>query len=226
MKLYLMQVAVIRQLGAPVPAYLVQADDGTNVLIDTGVPRALIGAYRSSEDAFAKMDDDDYDLRRYYDTNAAVYDRWMVSSDRFMLGDARARLCGQATGRTLELAVRTSVPAAVRRELDRRGADVLLARGALPVEVATQLARSAEPGDEVAIATLTVAAEQLGTTDPAASADLAARALELTAADDPRRGPPARRRSSGRCARGPPRGPRRRAARARRRRSGPGCSRP
>ena len=34
-------------------------------------------------------------------------------------------------------AVRASVPTAVRRALDRRGADVLLARGALPVEVAT-----------------------------------------------------------------------------------------
>ncbi|MDT4976037.1 MAG: hypothetical protein QOG98_1795 [Pseudonocardiales bacterium] len=92
-------------------------------------------------------------------------------------------------------AVRTSVPAAVRRELDRRGADVLLARGALPVEVATQLARSAEPGDEVAIATLAAAAEQLGTTDPAASAGLAERALQLTAADDPRRGPLVARRA-------------------------------
>jgi DNA-binding CsgD family transcriptional regulator len=92
-------------------------------------------------------------------------------------------------------AVRTSVPAAVRRELDRRGADVLLARGALPVEVATQLARSAEPGDEVAIATLAAAAEQLGTTDPAASADLAERALQLTAADDPRLGPLVARRA-------------------------------
>jgi len=71
----------------------------------------------------------------------------------------------------------------------------LLARGALPVEVATQLARSAEPGDEVAIATLAAAAEQLGTTDPAASADLAERALQLTAADDPRRGPLVARRA-------------------------------
>jgi DNA-binding CsgD family transcriptional regulator len=92
-------------------------------------------------------------------------------------------------------AVRTSVPAAVRRELDRRGADVLLARGALPVDVATQLARSAEPGDEVAIATLAAAAEQLGATDPAASADLAQRALHLAAADDPRRGPLVARRA-------------------------------
>ncbi len=92
-------------------------------------------------------------------------------------------------------AVRTSVPAAVRRELDRRGADVLLERGALPAEVATQLARSAEAGDETAIATLTVAAEQLGTTDPAASAELAGIALHLARPADPRRGPLVARRA-------------------------------
>jgi hypothetical protein len=92
-------------------------------------------------------------------------------------------------------AIRTSVPVAVRRELDRRGADVLLACGALPVEVATQLARSAEPDDEVAIATLAAAAEQLGTTDPAASAHLAQRALELAGSEDRRRGPLVARRA-------------------------------
>ena len=92
-------------------------------------------------------------------------------------------------------AVRASVPTAVRRALDRRGADVLLARGALPVEVATQLAASAEPGDEVAIAVLADAAEALGATDPAASAELARQALALTSAHHPRRGPLVARRA-------------------------------
>ena len=92
-------------------------------------------------------------------------------------------------------AVRASVPTAVRRALDRRGADVLLARGALPVEVATQLATSAEPGDEVAIAVLADAVEVLGATDPAASAELAQQALALTSAHDPRRGPLVARRA-------------------------------
>ena len=92
-------------------------------------------------------------------------------------------------------AVRASVPTAVRRALDRRGADVLLARGARPVEVATQLATSAEPGDEVAIAVLAHAAEVLGATDPAASAELAQQALALTSADDSRRGPLVARRA-------------------------------
>ncbi len=79
---------------------------------------------------------------------------------------------------TLE-AVRASVPVSVLRSLDRQAASVLLAGGALPVEVATQLAESAEPGDEVAITTLLKAAEALGATDPGAAADLSQRALEL-----------------------------------------------
>ena len=51
-------------------------------------------------------------------------------------------------------AVRASVPLSVRRALDRQAAAVLLAAGALPVEVAAQLAASAERGDEMAITTL------------------------------------------------------------------------
>jgi DNA-binding CsgD family transcriptional regulator len=86
-------------------------------------------------------------------------------------------------------AVRTSVPLSLRRALDRQAATVLLAAGALPVEVATQLAASAEPGDEVAITTLLKAAEALGTTDPGAAADLSRRALELAPRQHPLRGP-------------------------------------
>ena len=70
-------------------------------------------------------------------------------------------------------AVRTSVPLSVRRALDRQAAAVLLAAGALPVEVAAQLAASAERGDEVAITTLQKAAQVLAATDPGAAADLA-----------------------------------------------------
>jgi hypothetical protein len=50
--------------------------------------------------------------------------------------------------------VRDSLPLSAKRALDRHAVDVLLGAGALPVEVATQLAASAEPGDEVAITTL------------------------------------------------------------------------
>ena len=86
-------------------------------------------------------------------------------------------------------AVRGSLPQPVRRALDRQAADVLLAAGALPVDVAIQLAASAPPGDDVAISTLLQAAEALATTDPGASADLGQRALELAPRTHPLRGP-------------------------------------
>jgi DNA-binding CsgD family transcriptional regulator len=86
-------------------------------------------------------------------------------------------------------AVRHTAALSARRALDRQAADVLLAGGALPVEVAAQLAASAEPGDERAIATLREAAEAIGTCDPGAAADLSRRALEVAPRKHPLRGP-------------------------------------
>jgi DNA-binding CsgD family transcriptional regulator len=81
-------------------------------------------------------------------------------------------------------AVLDSVPASVRRALGRQAAEVLLSGGALPVEVAGQLAASAEPGDEVAVATLRQAAQALASSDPGVAADLSQKALELTPESD------------------------------------------
>jgi len=89
----------------------------------------------------------------------------------------------------LREAVRGSLLSSVRRAVDRRAAEVLLARGALPVEVATQLVASAEPGDDVAIETALKAARALGASDPGAAAELAARALDLTPPSHALRGP-------------------------------------
>ncbi len=86
-------------------------------------------------------------------------------------------------------AVRASIPVSVRRSLDRQAASVLLAGGALPVEVAMQLAESASPGDELAITTLFKATEALGATDPGTAADLSQRTLELAPRRHPLRGP-------------------------------------
>jgi hypothetical protein len=86
-------------------------------------------------------------------------------------------------------AVRASQPSSAVQALDRQVAAVLLAGGALPVEVATQLASSASAGDELAIKTLMKAADALGATDPGQAADLARRALELTGDRHPLRGP-------------------------------------
>ena len=85
-------------------------------------------------------------------------------------------------------AVRASVPLTARRALDRQAAKVLLEAGALPVEVASQLAASAEPGDEVAISTLLDAARALITTDPETAAAFGRRALEIAPAHHPQRG--------------------------------------
>jgi hypothetical protein len=92
-------------------------------------------------------------------------------------------------------AVRSAVPDAVRRALDREAADVLLTGGALPVEVAAQLAGSAEPGDLTAVRTLADAAESLGMTDPSASADIASVALSLAPSRHALRGPLVARRT-------------------------------
>ena len=86
-------------------------------------------------------------------------------------------------------AVRGACAPSARRALDRQAADVMLGRGALPVEVAIQLAAGAGPGDEVAITTLLAAAQALATTEPGASADLSRRALELAPERHPLRGP-------------------------------------
>jgi len=85
-------------------------------------------------------------------------------------------------------AVRASVPVTARRALDRQAAVVLLEAGALPVEVAVQLAASAQVGDEVAIATLLDAAKALVTTDPGTAAQFGQRALEIAPAHYPQRG--------------------------------------
>ncbi len=84
--------------------------------------------------------------------------------------------------------VRASCSTSIRRALDRRAADVLLERGAYPVEVAFQLAQSAEPGDDQAVSVLLAAAESLALTDPAGAAELAIRALDLASPNHPGRG--------------------------------------
>jgi len=86
-------------------------------------------------------------------------------------------------------AVRASQPSSAVDALDRQVASALLTAGALPVEVATQLAAGAAPGDELAITTLMKASDALASTDPGQAADLARRALDLTTEHHPLRGP-------------------------------------
>jgi DNA-binding CsgD family transcriptional regulator len=89
----------------------------------------------------------------------------------------------------LREATRQSLPQSLRRAMERQAAAVMLRMGAAPAEVATQLARSAEPGDKEAISALRAAAQSVGHSDASAAADLSQRALELLPADDAEYGP-------------------------------------
>jgi hypothetical protein len=84
----------------------------------------------------------------------------------------------------LREATRQSLPQSLRRAMERQSASIMLRTGADRAEVATQLARSAEPGDREAISTLRQAAQSVGHTDASAAADLSKRALELLPAHD------------------------------------------
>ncbi|MFG1930753.1 AAA family ATPase [Mycobacterium sp. NPDC048908] len=83
----------------------------------------------------------------------------------------------------LREATRQSLPQSLRRAMERQSASVMLDMGAAPAEVATQLVRSAEPGDMEAVDGLRQAAHSVGHSDANAAADLSKRALELLPPD-------------------------------------------
>jgi DNA-binding CsgD family transcriptional regulator len=89
----------------------------------------------------------------------------------------------------LREATRQSLPQSLRRAMERQSATIMLEMGAAPEEVATQLARSADVGDQAAIAALRQAAQSVANSDPSAASDLSKRALELQPPHDPGRGP-------------------------------------
>src|SRR6201991_2410299 len=88
----------------------------------------------------------------------------------------------------LREATRQSLAESLRRAMERQAASIMLSLGAAPAEVATQLARSAEPGDKEAVGALRQAAQSVSHTDAGGAADLSQRALELLPAGDADRG--------------------------------------
>jgi len=84
-------------------------------------------------------------------------------------------------------AVTAGIPPALCRVLRRHAVDVLLARGAPPLQVANLLAESAAPGDLDAVAGLRKAAAALSPTASPAAADFSLRALELLPEGSPLR---------------------------------------
>src|SRR6201987_3644956 len=72
----------------------------------------------------------------------------------------------------LREATRQSLPQSLRRAMERQSASVMLGMGPAPAEGATQLARSADPGDKEAIDALRQAAQSVSHTDSSAAADV------------------------------------------------------
>jgi hypothetical protein len=107
-----------------------------------------------------------------------------------MGGDLLAEVDGRLEFRhdLVREAVLATIPASMLVALQRHAAEVLLGAGASAAEVAPLLLASAGPGDAAAVAALRAAAAELAGTQPAAAADLTARALELARVDDPHRG--------------------------------------
>ena len=60
MKLYLMQLALFQPIAAPVPGYVIQTDDGINILVDTGLPYSTIGNLQGPPGLQLEMKDADY----------------------------------------------------------------------------------------------------------------------------------------------------------------------
>ncbi|WP_185845345.1 LuxR family transcriptional regulator [Nonomuraea sp. WAC 01424] len=84
-------------------------------------------------------------------------------------------------------AVRNSVPAAFKDLVRRQAVNVRLRRGAAAMEVASDLAEVAQPGDHEAVSLLRRAATDLAPASPATAVALSSRALELAPADHPDR---------------------------------------
>jgi DNA-binding CsgD family transcriptional regulator len=87
----------------------------------------------------------------------------------------------------LRQAIYEQLPRSVRQGLHRDAAAMLQARGGSWASVAFHAAVGAVPGDEEAVQALERAAAELRAANPGAAADLACRALDLRAVDDPGR---------------------------------------
>ncbi len=64
MRLYLFVYGRNEMSGSPAPGYLIQTDDGTNVLIDTGFSRETIGAYQDPGYQGMRVDAENYVTER------------------------------------------------------------------------------------------------------------------------------------------------------------------
>lgn len=65
MRLYVLQYSVNPESGSPVPGYLIQTDDGKNILVDTGFGEEIVGAYKQPDSQVGwHVDEEDYVVNR------------------------------------------------------------------------------------------------------------------------------------------------------------------
>ncbi len=64
LRLYLLELARDEAHGVPMPGYLIQTRDETNILIDTGWPLEMIGAYKRPGSIGIRMDEEDFVVRQ------------------------------------------------------------------------------------------------------------------------------------------------------------------
>ena len=83
MKLYCMKLGFMIPFNIPVVGYLIQTDDGLNVLVDTGFSHHLIGKYQQEEQPFLRMDEADYVVHQLARLGLAPQDIHYVISSHF-----------------------------------------------------------------------------------------------------------------------------------------------
>lgn len=88
MRLYLMRLGSLRGGNAPIPAYLIQTDDGRNVLVDTGFPRSFVGAHRQDDKSPVIMDERDTALAQLAEISLGVGDIHAVIGTHFDIDHA------------------------------------------------------------------------------------------------------------------------------------------
>jgi len=64
MKLYLFKMGIIHPYGVPIPSYLIQTDNGLNILVDTGLPYSYITNPQQPPGIQFKMEEEDYIVNR------------------------------------------------------------------------------------------------------------------------------------------------------------------
>jgi DNA-binding CsgD family transcriptional regulator len=176
---------------------MVTVDGGVARLVGDTIPRRLL---ESISDQLARLSDPAREglqrasvLGRRFtvDELAALMDRSpssLVDAVQETLASGLIVESGEHLGFRHDLireAIESSLPAAVKRSLQRRALDVMLEYGAVSSDMATLVMEVARPGDQHAINLLQRASIEIARVAPSVAAPLSHRLMELTPASDP-----------------------------------------